>query len=433
MSVGSRLLYSILALNTERPESAALFFHRARDYGLDVDSFHTEEDQRIWTFIHNHVVRYGDVPDINVVEVELDVRFSEFAPVEPPEFWLDKVRELNKNIFLADTSIAFDNALNAGDTEGAEELLMQAASMISDFRGRIRSTTLVDAGHQVVAEHDDVQQGLIPTGIPVGLPYLDEVTGGVQMGDAWAVAGRPSTGKSWISIRSSLGAYRAGYKVLFVSMEMPLNQVGRRSAAMGAGISTTNLRLGRLSAFARRSLVSYLDRLSDNREHFHILPGKLDMSVQDILLKVKELRPDLLVVDGAYMVRPSGAGRSRLTGWEKEKAVAEELKQLAINENIGCIGTYQFSRGGDKKGLDGIAGTDAIGQVASVVLGLTNEPTVTRFDRLQYKHLEILKGREGEMGKIRLACDLQLSQVEEDSILNDGRTENSAETPPHRQ
>jgi hypothetical protein len=46
-------------------------------------------------------------------------------------------------------------------------------------------------------------------------------------------------------------------------------------------------------------------------------------------------------------------------------------------------------------GLEDIAGADAIGQIASVVLGLLQEESI---ESLMTKRFEILKGRSGEVG-----------------------------------
>lgn len=419
MSVGNQLLFSILALRDESPERARQEMRRVVEAGIVGDSFQNVTDRRVWEYMTGHVSRYGEVPTVDIVEVELDVRFSDYAPDEPVRFWLDKLREYNKNIFLDDTQATIEDLLAEGNTAAAEEAFIEGYQYLMEFRGQQPVKTNIELLNEALERHDQIQRGAMTTGIRLNLPYIDAVTGGVQPGDSWAVTGRPGVGKSWILVRASLGAHDQGYRVLMVSMEMQNIQVGRRSSAMGAGINTANLRLGRLSAFARQQLIDYRDQMIENGhdDSFFVIEGGLDMSVHDILLRTRELRADLLLVDGAYMVRPSGKGTGRLQGWEQTKAVAEELKQLALSENIALISSYQQNRGGAKRGLEGIAGSDAIGQVSSVVLGLTNEESDETFARRQYKHMEIQKGREGEYGTVRLECDLQLSSIEENEIL----------------
>ena len=129
-------------------------------------------------------------------------------------------------------------------------------------------------------------------------------------------------------------------------------------------------------------------------------------------MHIREYRPNILFVDGAYMVKPGG-NSSRMANWEKAMTVMEELKQIAMNEEDPG-GGLPTSLAGEvtRKDLRGIAYTDAVGQISSVVLGLTNEADETSFDHVQYKQLELLKGREGERGKIRIRCDMQRSSIE---------------------
>jgi len=267
-----------------------------------------------------------------------------------------------------------------------------------------------------VEKHALIQQGLINEGIFTGFPYIDSVTGGAQPGDTWVIAGESSSGKSFILCRCVMAAVAAGKRCIFLSMEMSNQQIGRRSLALGASVSSSNLRLGRLSHFGIDQIRSFLDEWGiSNDEKLLFVEGRINYSVNDLKAKVKEFKPDAVFIDGAYMLRGTSQTRSR---WEMNMDVMESLKQFAMTENIAIISTFQFDQKQKLKNLSTIMGGQAIGQLASVVLGIENEESAsTTFEGIQYKELTLYKGREGETGKIRLRYDMNRTSIEQDSII----------------
>ena len=260
MSVGRQFIFSIL---TEEPrEQAAAALRRALDAGINEESFLDEEDKNSWRFLHRHFLNYGQIPSVDVVEIELDTRFPDYAPDEPPQFWLDRLVEYNRNLFLDDTSTALNELLSEGKTLQAEQLLTEGYHKLVQFRGGRHVYNIFDLAEEAMDRHDQIQRGVVETGIPIGFPYIDTVTGGAQASDKWTIVGRPGTGKTYISCRMAVSCHAMGYRPLFVSMEMPGVQIARRNITMGAHVNNTALRLGHMSAFAMRRLREICQQLA---------------------------------------------------------------------------------------------------------------------------------------------------------------------------
>jgi len=141
-----------------------------------------------------------------------------------------------------------------------------------------------------------------------------------------------------------------------------------------------------------------LSKLYEFELPFWIVDGNLTATVKDVILLARQLRPDVVYVDGAYLLRhPS----PKASNWERVKDNAEALKQQLAGElGIPVVASYQFNREAAKKsmdatGLEHIGGSDAIGQIATIVLGLFEPDSV---ETLNQKHVDIMKGRNGEMG-----------------------------------
>lgn len=279
---------------------------------------------------------------------------------------------------------------------------------------------LSDFSQQVLVDHDKRQKQGGLTGIPFGMEYLDRVSDGAQGGDTIALVGRPSVGKSYFCFDMALKAYtyeESQEVPLIVILEMNSLQTARRLLALRTGVSTTLIRTGRLSHWGRRKVAQGVKGLVAIRKRpFYLLQGGLDTTVEDLLVRVQELRPTILYVDGAYLLRTRSKFQSK---WERVAETAEFLKIIAREFDIPVIATYQFNRKGSGS-LGNIAFSDVIGQLASIVIGIDDEQPhghVT-WTASQYKTITLLKGREGEKGKIRVLYDMERMKIEQVEVLS---------------
>jgi replicative DNA helicase len=352
-----------------------------------------------------------------LVEVETEIRFPRYISQNPFEFWFDEFRKYVKHTGLIDLLSTVESYLVEGRIDFALECIGNTYTRFRDLmQERRTSATLEDVAQEVLEKHHLLQTGLCQGGIPTGFPYLDDITGGVQPGDAWVVAGEPSVGKTYILCRCMLSAVQSGRKSLFLSMEMPNLQIGRRSLAMGAAVSANNFRLGRLSRFAINQVEAFLhDWNMNSAGRLVFIEGRVNYSVRDLQGKIMEERPDAVFIDGAYMLRN---GKNSSARWEMNLEVLETLKQIAMERNIGIVSTFQFDQKQKIKSLSSIMGGQAIGHLASVVIGIENEETGSNFDAVTFKELTLWKGREGERGKIRLRYDMNRTIIEQDRVIS---------------
>lgn len=100
------------------------------------------------------------------------------------------------------------------------------------------------------------------------------------------------------------------------------------------------------------------------------------------------------------------------------------IKTIALEFNLPMIMSYQFNRKGP--GLANIGYSDAVGQLASIVIGIRDEVAVpTEFDerlRRRWKLVDLLKGREGETGVIRVLYDMARMYITQDRVVRGPRT-----------
>jgi len=416
MSVELLYLTKLLTLPKDEQKQAFLT-HLQR--GLSEQIFTGDTARAVFSHIEKFFHRYDTLPTTAIVELDLDVRLPETVPDEPIDFWFT---ELYRQYIVKRTAANVMSLRDVLENGNIEDIILSVDRMYRDVAVAVRNTTatnLLECAQRALQEHDLRQHDEVAEGIKIGVPYFDRVTSGIQQGDICSLIGRISVGKSYITDAFALNAANAGHRVLLLNMEMTNAAQGRRLTALGAGVSNTLLRQGRLPYYTRRKVEDYISELEHNGKSTNLLlvEGRLNITTEEIIVMTRRYRPDIIFIDGAYLLRNSYG--KNLATVERIKIVVEELKQIALMENIGMFLTFQFARGGEKKGLEGIGWSDAIGQVSSIVLGLTNEEedSVVARSHIVYKILEFLKGREGESAKIRLRYDMLHTSIVQDMVL----------------
>lgn len=408
MSVGLGLLHRLLSDNR-----SVTVLHQA---GIREEDL-ADKELEVYQELMKHTRLYSSIPNIETIERETGVDFPDF-PAEPLGYWIDKVTRRSRiRLILAKTKDAQDYA-GEGSVDDAEEVLQALWTELSTKRQGEHVHRLADLLTDVVTDHDVRQMRSSMAGIPFGLPYLDGISDGAQPGDTIALVGRPGTGKTYLCLLFASFAYTLGGSPLVATLEMTPKQVARRVVALRSHVPATRVRLGRLSHWGRDQMLTEISSLREvgGDRPFWIYQGSLNSTVEDLASWVRDLRPSALYVDGAYLLRTRQDFRAR---WERVTYTAEYLKGIAGDYNIPVIETYQFNRRGSGS-LANIAYSDAIPQLASIVMGLEDETKARRgaWSGRFHRTLNLLKGREGERGKLRLLFDMNRMEITQEMILD---------------
>lgn len=214
------------------------------------------------------------------------------------------------------------------------------------------------------------------------------------------------THNTFLGLYSSLRAWESGmHTPLFVSMEMMNIVIAQRLAAMHTAKNLTKLMKALMTTKSWVSMMEKLEAAKDAERPLWCVDGNLMATPDDITMLCRQTQPSLVVVDGAYLLRSSNPKASK---FEKITENAEALKQrVATDLGIPVIASYQLNREATKKldknkesvGLEDIYGSDAIGQLATVVLGLFEEDGV---ETQHHREVDIMKGRNGERGRFKI-------------------------------
>lgn len=413
MSIGLDLLASIV-------KSGDL--NKFISLGLSDDLFLPSEKD-VFAAVEGHIKKYGVVPHFSTVgEYVPDLPLPELVP-EPPDFYFEKVRNRYTTNSLRAAMLKTKDLLVAGSITEAVNLIVGTATAISV---KINEASIVDfrKSMKLICNEYVKQVKGENTGVPFGWSYLDDLSSGMQPGDFISIVGRPQQGKTQCLLKIGHSAWkRNNVSTLLVSMEMKPLPMMQRLANLDQKINLSHLKKGELTTKKYNELKKGLLQLENHDVPFWVIDGNLTTRIDDVWALCLQLKPGLVLVDGAYLMQTDNPRDSR---WEKMAKSAEGLKKdIASNLGIPAAATYQFSKDsskkkkkGEKPGLEDIYGSDTVAQLSSVALGILEEDSA---ENINTKTVTVLKGRNGEMGEFKINFNYQLgdfSQFVEENLYS---------------
>lgn len=378
-------------------------------------------EKELYKHLQHHVLKYGSLPSKDTLEKNIEFIIPSEVD-ETPAFYRDQMYDRYVFHTLKGAMLSAQDQLNGDKPLDALEALKETILRLHLHGHKGKVVDYAAEGFDVVqTAYNQANTGL-DTGLSFGWPYLDRMTAGLQGGDVVSFVGRPGLGKTYMLLFGALHAWSQGLTPLFVSMEIKPLGIMQRLAAMDAVVPITGLKQGALSS---GTLAKVRKKLKSNqgKASFWLVDGAVTSTMDDLIMYAQQFKPDVLYIDGAYLVRSSNP---RLPRWERVTENAERIKsELAEKLNIPVIVSYQFNRKSTAKenkepGLENIAYSDAIGQLSSVVLGLMEEESV---ETLEKRHIWVLKGRNGERGEFDIHWDfdkgpgfMDFSEIEYKSV-----------------
>jgi replicative DNA helicase len=272
--------------------------------------------------------------------------------------------------------------------------------------------TLVHTFHEIELRNEE--QAL--PGLLTNFYDLDAMTGGLQRSDLIIIAGRPSMGKTAVSLNIA-HQIAANYRlpVAVFSLEMSKEQLVQRLLASEAGIESHRLRAGRISQNEWEPLSHAIGMLSE-------LPIFIDdtanLTVTEMRSKSRRLLAErggeigLIVLD--YLQLMEGSGSDNRV--QELSRITRSLKGLARELNVPVIALSQLSRGVEARTnkrpmLSDLRESGSIEQDADIVLMVyRDEYYFPDSPDRGVTELIITKHRNGPTGVIKLLFDPQYTR-----------------------
>lgn len=255
------------------------------------------------------------------------------------------------------------------------------------------------------------------TGIPTGFKKLDMMSSGFQKGDFIVAAGRPSMGKTALSLSIAANAARSGASVGIVSLEMAAEQLILRLLSAESGIAHHNIRNATITSDEWIELTNVAASLAEKKI---FIDDTAMQTVLDVRAKARKLKAehniDLLIVDYLQLLYGSRRHENR---HQEVSEISRSLKALAKELNIPILSLAQLSRAVDSRMdkrpmLSDLRESGAIEQDADLIMFLYRDVVYNpEAENPSLTELIIGKQRNGPTGTVYLQFVGELSKFEQ--------------------
>jgi replicative DNA helicase len=327
-----------------------------RDYFID------NNEKIIYDQIKNFIDQYNAVPnkDALVIAVQNDKSLTEdqykeivdtvnlLDPTEHNRDWLYKETEKfckDKAIYNAIlSSIAIiDGRDKAKSEDGIPALLQDALGVCFDN----------NVGHDYLQSAESRYEFYhrVESRTPFDLEYFNKITnGGLPNKTLNVVLAGTGVGKSLFMCHVAASTLAQGKNVLYITLEMAEERIAERIDA-----NLMNITMDQLKDLPKATFESRIEKIRNKTEGNLIIKeyptagahvGHFKALLNELQLK-KQFKPAMIIIDYLNICASSRfkAG-SNINSYTLIKSIAEELRGLAVEENVPILSATQTTRSG---------------------------------------------------------------------------------------
>lgn len=302
--------------------------------------FFNGENRKAFKIIMNHISRYGKMPSVRAFknkfpEYELMTCDGDIGTGEGIVYWSDELKNKFRHNSLVD---------------GVEESLKYIGDLKTDDAVKKLKSVLLELEEEtVVAEISDINKGVQKrredylkrqrsggmTGIPTGIEHWDKLTGGINTEELTAIMGFTGIGKSWFLIIIAVNLAKMGYRVKFFTTEMSREAIMRRIDAVWCSLNYSDFKKGQLKPDQEKRYFDYLDNIAKTDTFLQV--ENVTDGVFQIGERIEADKPDVALVDGAYLLADEDAGEN----WMATIKAFRQLHKICLLTKVPLIVTTQ--------------------------------------------------------------------------------------------
>ena len=333
---------------------------------LSGDYFSDHSEKVIYEEIHKYITKYNNLPTVEALAIEIDGRSNLSGDQHKKVTGL--LDELNvtefdarDGVWLLDATEKFcqekaiynaimesiqilDESGNSKKEKGAIPNILSDALAIS-FDNHVGHDFIDDAETRYEFYHT------VEKRIPFDLDYLNRITkGGLPEKTLNIILAGTGVGKSMFMCHCAAANLTIGKNVLYITLEMAEERIAERIDA-----NLMNVDIDKLMALPKESYLKKIERLKEktlgrliikeyptasaNVTHFKHLLNELKLKRQFV--------PDIIYIDYLNICASSRMRQgANVNSYSFIKAIAEELRGLAVEHKVPVISATQTTRGG---------------------------------------------------------------------------------------
>jgi replicative DNA helicase len=388
---------------------------------LQIDLLEDTRHQRIWEAGRHYYHQYGGVLDRAGLQAMLN---TNEVPQDKQVMYLTLLDDIKRRVITQDR---FRVALGVLDTlrfkRGLYDMVNGAAAHLE--RGSLDKQKIcndivnnilnLQRGEDAVVREQSYKLGVESRialykdrkehpekyrGIPYGIQKLDELTGGMYSGEFIIFFGRPGAGKSQTLHNIAYAGAEKGFNSLYVTIEMPNEQVGRRLDSRHLQISARGLRNASLNAVEEKKFLGTIKNGLNLKGDIHLVDMPQGCSVAQLLPILRR-----------HLMEPTRWSNSKV---ERTTDIARELKQLARLEGIPVLTAARATREAAKTesgdmGTEHLSWSDALGYDADQIVYIKKGTSISALEA-EVEGI-VVKFRDGSNETFKLGVNWDKSYV----------------------
>ena len=410
--------------------------------------FANRHERVVFEEINKFVEKYGNQPTKEALSIELDNRKDlnedEFKSV------LDIVQTLsNAEVdmqWLVDTTEKFckDKAVYNAILSGTQIIEGKDKQHTAEAIPNILSDALAVAFDQNVG-HDYVENGeeryefyhKKEEKLEFDLDYFNKITkGGLPQKTLNIAIAGTGVGKSLFMCHMAASTLMQGKNVLYITLEMAEERIAERIDANLMNITMDDLHelpkkmfTDRLSKIQTKTngklIIKEYPTASAHSGHFRSL-------MKELALK-KSFKPDIIFIDYLNICASSRfKGNANVGSYFYIKAIAEELRGLAVEHNVPIMSATQTTRGGYANsdiGLEDTSESFGLPATADLMFALISTEDLESLNQIMVKQLKNRYNDPGINKRFVIGIDrarmklYDCEQEAQDDIIDSGQDE----------
>ena len=329
---------------------------RAVNARIGEQHFTDETYQRVYGYLLQHWKEFGISPDLAVVKRAFPSMTWEDDP-QPLDYFIKELMRRRKNSVLVaglNEAAKFMHDTDNPDATDQMELMLKEALVAAAVEGN-RTYDIDFTSEEYYAEVQSLlderseDPGYL-RGISTGFSGIDYVTGGLQPEHFIVLMGIPKSYKSATALAMAVRIHMQAKRPLFIGFEMSNVEQTDRTLSLISGVSLTRIMNGTMKVKERNRVDLAHRSMLGMRGFFFSSDITSGMTVSGIQAKVQELDPDVVIVDGAYMMQSEDT-RFEPGSAQAITSVSRGLKRLAQSTKLPIMVTTQASQTRSKGGL----------------------------------------------------------------------------------
>lgn len=376
---------------------------------LKEEYFSVEEERILYGEIKQFVLKYNNLPTVDALKIEIDSinrlkedqvkKINEILveiqrdPVDTNMDWLLEATEKfcqEKAIYIAIVkSIDIMNNKNETLTKGAIPQLLSDALAVS-FDPKIGHDYLDQAENRFEYYHRILER------IPFDLSFFNKITkGGIPKKTLNICIAGVGVGKSLLMCHVAASCLNLGKNVLYITLELAEEEVAKRIDANLMNISFDDLMVLPKDVYEKKIetiqartngklIVKEYPTAAASVTHFRALLNELNLK--------KNFKPDIIFIDYLNICASSrikiGSGAN---SYMYVKAIAEELRGLAIEYGVPVFSATQVNRAGftdSDFGLENTSDSFGLPATADFMFALITTEDLEKLNQYMVKQLK---------------------------------------------